>query len=134
MAVQAAKQMTSSRRPTASHGDPILAAKITAPEVPDWAVRRPRVTKLVTQGMRWCPLIIVTGPPGAGKTMAVASWAATEPGPVAWISLDEFDNRPRIFWSYVVAALRRSGVDVPPELSVAVRGRSAEHLFLLRLA
>ena len=135
MATHAAERMvTGSTRPEASADDPILAAKITAPEMPDWALPRPRITKLVTQGMRWCPLIIVTGPPGAGKTMAVASWAATEPGPVAWISLDEFDNRPRIFWSYVVAALRRSGVDVPPELSVAVRGRSAEHLFLLRLA
>ena len=95
---------------------PILAAKITAPGVPDWAVPRPRITKLIAEGTRWCPLTVVTGPAGAGKTMALALWAAAEPGPVAWVCLDEYDNRPGVFWSYVVAALRRSGVAVPGAL------------------
>ena len=81
--------------------------------MPEWAVLRPRITKLIAEGTRWCPLTVVTGPPGAGKTMAVALWAAAEPGPVAWVGLDDFDNRPGMFWSYVVAALRRSGVAVP---------------------
>ena len=59
----------------------ILASTITAPSVPDWAVPRPRVTKLLTQGTRWCPLTVVTGPAGAGKTMALALWSAAETGP-----------------------------------------------------
>ena len=59
---------------------PILASKITAPAVPEWAVRRPRVTKLIAEGARWCPLTVLTGPPGAGKTMALALWAAAERG------------------------------------------------------
>jgi len=70
-----------------SAGHPILASKITAPDVPEWAVHRPRITKLIAQGTRWCPLTVVTGPPGAGKTMALALWAAAEPGPVAWVCL-----------------------------------------------
>ncbi len=122
------------RRPAVPLEDPILAAKITAPAVPDWAVPRPRISKLIAQGTRWCPLTAVTGPPGAGKTMAIALWAAAEPGPVAWVSLDDYDNRPRVFWSYVIAALRRSGVAVPKALSAATRGRRADHGFLLRLA
>ena len=80
------------------------------------------------------PLTAVTGPPGAGKTMAIALWAAAEPGPVGWLSLDDYDNRPRVFWSYVIAALRRSGVAVPKALSAAARGRRADHGFLMRLA
>ena len=112
---------------------PILASKITAPGVPGWAVARPRVTKLIAEGARWCPLTVVTGPPGAGKTMALALWAAAEPGPVAWVSLDEYDNQPGVFWSYVVAALRRAGISVPRALATAARGRAADHLFLLRL-
>ncbi len=87
------------RQPTASTGKPILIAKITASAVPDWAVPRPRITKLIAQGTRWCPLTVVTGPPGAGKTMALALWAAAEPGAVAWVSLDDFDNRLGVFWS-----------------------------------
>jgi len=135
MAVQAAGQMmTSSRRPAASRGDPILASKITVPNVPGWALRRSRVTTLITQGMRCCSLTIVTGPPGAGKTMALALWAAAESGPVAWVTLDKYDNRPGVFWSYAVAALRRSGVAMPKALAATTRGRTAEHPFLLRLA
>jgi hypothetical protein len=111
------------RRSAGPRGDPILAFKITAPGVPDWAVERPRITELIAQGTRGGPLTVVTGPPGAGKTMALASWAAAEPGKVAWVGLDEYDNRPGVFWSYVVAALRRCGIAVPG--AAATRGRPA---------
>jgi LuxR family transcriptional regulator, maltose regulon positive regulatory protein len=115
----------------ARDSDPILTSKITAPGVPDWAVPRQRITDLIAQGTRWCPLTVLTGPAGTGKTMALALWAAAQPGPVTWVSLDEFDNRPRVFWSYVAAALRRSGVAVPSP--PATRGRPGDDLFLLRL-
>jgi LuxR family maltose regulon positive regulatory protein len=115
----------------ARDSDPILTSKITTPGAPDWAVPRRRITDLIVQGTRWCPLTVLTGPAGAGKTMALALWAAAEPGPVTWVSLDKFDNRPRVFWSYVVAALRQSGVAVPSPR--ATRGRPGEELFLLRL-
>ena len=133
-ATHAAEQVaTGSKRSAASQDDPILASKVTAPGVPDWALGRPRITKQIAQGTRWRPLTVVTGPLGAGKTMALAQWAATESKPVAWVTLDKYDNRPAVFWSYVVAALRRSGVALPKSLCAA-RGRAAEHPFLLRLA
>jgi LuxR family transcriptional regulator, maltose regulon positive regulatory protein len=133
MTTYAAKQVTArSRRAAVSGSDPILVAKITAPGVPDWALERPRVTRLVSRGTRWYPLTAVTGPPGAGKTMALALWAAAEPGPVAWVSLEEYDNRPGAFWPYVIAALRQAGAAVPR--AVADRGRTGDHAFLLRLA
>ena len=66
--------------------------------------------------------------------MALASWAAAESGPVAWVSLDEYDNRPGAIWPCIVAALRRSGVAIPKSLTAAPRGRAAEHSFLVRLA
>ena len=135
MAADIAGQVaTPARRSAVSANVPILAAKITAPGVPDWAVPRPRITKLIAEGTRQCPLTIVTGPPGAGKTMALSQWVAAAPGPVAWISLDSFDNQPGAFWSYAVAALVRSGVAIPKVLSAASRGRAADHMFLLRLA
>ena len=130
----AGQAATRTRRSAVSVGDPILAAKITPPSVPAWAVPRPRITKLITQGTRWCPLTVLTGPPGAGKTMALALWTAAEPGTVAWVGLDKFDNRPEVFWSYVMAALRRSGVAIPKTLRAAGRGRAGDEGFLLRLA
>src|SRR5215831_17802093 len=133
MATDAAEQVApATRRPAASAGIPILASKITVPGVPDWTVPRPRITKLIAEGTRWCPLTVVTGPPGAGKTMALALWAA-EAGPVAWVSLDDYDNEPEVFWAYVAAALRRSGAAVPRALSTAARGRAADYALLPRL-
>jgi len=134
MAAHMAEAAARTRRPAVSSGDPILEAKITAPKVPEWAVQRPRITKMIAQSTRSCPLTVVTGPPGAGKTMALALWAASEPGPVAWVGLDEFDNRPGVFWSNVLAALGRCGVVVPRTLRSAVRGREGDDGFLLRLA
>ena len=134
MATDAAPRVaTRTRRAAVRGGDPILAARLTPPGVPDWAVQRPRITTLITEGARCGPLTVVSGPVGAGKTMALALWAAAEPGPIAWLSLDAYHNRPGVFLSYVVAALRRSGVAVPRALP-ATSGRAAENLFLLRLA
>ena len=111
----------------------ILAAKITAPGVPDSALPRPRITKLIAHGTRWCPLTVLTAPAGAGKTTALALWAAAEPRTVAWVSADEFDSGPGVFWAYVIAALRRSGAAVPTTLPAA-HGPEAGHVFLLGLA
>jgi len=134
MAVQVANRAPArTRRSAALAGDPILTSKLTAPDIPPWAVPRPRITALIAEGTRWCPLTVVTGPPGAGKTMAVALWAAREPGPVAWIGLDEFDNRRGMFWPYVLAALRRSGVAVPKAPRVPPRGGDHDDDFLPRL-
>ena len=52
---------------------------------------------------------------------------------MAWVTVDEFDNQPGVFWVHVAAALSRSGVAVPEELPAA-QGRDAGHVFLLRLA
>jgi LuxR family maltose regulon positive regulatory protein len=134
MAAHVTKRVAGLARTSAgSGGVPILAAKITAPGVPGWAVSRPRITELIAQSRRWCPLTVVTAPAGAGKTMALASWAAAEAEAVAWVTLDGFDNQPGVFWGYVVAALRRSGVAVPTA-SLAGRGRDASHVFALRPA
>jgi LuxR family transcriptional regulator, maltose regulon positive regulatory protein len=134
MAAYAANRApTSTRRSTVPIGDPILTSKITAPDVPAWAVQRPRITGRIAEGTRWCPLTVVTGPAGAGKTMAVAMWAAAEADRVAWVCLDEFDNRPGAFWSYVVAALRRSGVAVPKMLQAIPQEPAGVDGFLLGL-
>src|ERR1700734_776078 len=113
--------------------DPVLASKITVPDVPGFAVQRPRISELLAEGTRWNPLTVVTGPPGTGKTMALTLWAAAEDRPVGWVALDRYDNRPKSFWSYVVAALRRSGAVIPEALSADTREHAADHVFLLWL-
>lgn len=135
MAANVGRPVTARAGRSAGGGrDPILLSKITVPGGPGWIVPRQRITELIDRGQQCCPLTVVTGPTGAGKTMALAMWAAAQSGPVAWLSLDEYDNRPGIFWAYLAAALRRAGVALPRALPAAGRGRTAEHLFLLRLA
>jgi LuxR family transcriptional regulator, maltose regulon positive regulatory protein len=122
-------------KPAAWAGDPLLVSKIMVPGTPGWLVPRPRLDRLIGRGAR-APVTTITGPPGAGKTMALALWAAGRPatGPIAWVTIDDFDNRPRVFWSYVLAALGRAGVPVPRTMSATARRYSVDHEFLLRLA
>jgi LuxR family maltose regulon positive regulatory protein len=110
-------------------------SKITIPGVPAWAVSRPQIDKLIADGARG-PLTTVTGPPGSGKTLAIASWAAasSDPATLVWITLDDYDNRPKVFWSYVVAAMRRAGIAVPRVHPTSGREIAVDHEFLLRLA
>ena len=120
-----ARAAARSRGRLAVADDPVLISKITVPGVPAWAVRRPQIDKLIAEGARG-PLTTVTGPAGSGKTMAIASWAAAraDPATLVWVTLDDYDNRPKVFWSYVVAALRQAGIAVPRVSSAAGRGPS----------
>ena len=54
------------------------------------------------------PLTVIRGPAGSGKSVLMAQWRVTalDYRKVAWLSLDEGDNEPIRFWSYVIAALR----------------------------
>jgi LuxR family maltose regulon positive regulatory protein len=66
-------------------------------------------------------LILLAAPPGFGKTTLLAEWLARhrQDLPAAWLSLDEDDNDPARFLSYIVAALRQVqptlGRDLPAE-------------------
>jgi LuxR family maltose regulon positive regulatory protein len=114
----------------------LLATKLVAP-LPRWRpVPRPRLVRLLEAGTRG-PLTLVAAPPGAGKTILLASWmmGGHPPGPVAWVTVDRGDDNPTRFWAHVVAALRSSGA-VPPDGLLAGLGPpppAAAHGFLAAL-
>jgi LuxR family maltose regulon positive regulatory protein len=63
----------------------------------------------------------VSVPAGWGKTTLLAEWLAAEAGiAFAWLTVDDDDNDPARFWTYVSAALRRAGIDVPPAFEAAI--------------
>lgn len=115
-------------------GDPIMAAKFLVPTLPPWAVTRPRLVEAISRGVRE-QLTLVSAPAGCGKTMLAATWVAAElaPGPVAWLSLDEDDDPPGVFWSYVLTALARSGV-LLSGVGMPARAGKVDHSVLIRLA
>ena len=68
---------------------------------------RPRLSERLSRGAE-SALTLVSAPAGFGKTTLLAEWlavAAAGGRSVAWLSLDQRDNDPALFWTYVVAAL-----------------------------
>jgi len=51
-------------------------------------------------------LTVLSAPAGFGKTTLVSEWAAGCRGPIAWLSLDEADNDPSRFITYLISALQ----------------------------
>ena len=83
---------------------PLLRAKVRPPVQPEHYVRRPRLLELLDDAVR-AAVTLVVGPPGAGKTVLLAGWAAESSGPTAWLSLDEVDADGTELWAGLLAAL-----------------------------
>ena len=72
-------------------------------------------------------LCLVAAPAGFGKTTLLAQWRQVAGGGrVAWVSLEESDNDPTRFWSYLVAALRTVEPQVGTVALEALGGPSVE--------
>ena len=86
---------------------PLLTVKYAIPPVRAGAVPRPRLVDALRAGST--RLTVVVAPAGWGKTSLLSAWAAdpARRGRVAWVSLDEGDDEPVRFWSYVLTALQR---------------------------
>ena len=84
---------------------PIIHTKLRPPFIRRSLVSRPRLQDEIAQGL-CCPLTLVTGPAGFGKTTLVAASLAGGNLPVAWLSLDKDDNQVGRFLTYLVAALQ----------------------------
>src|SRR5580692_4087629 len=88
----------------------LLDGKFRAPGAGPDVVHRERLTALIEQATER-PVTVITAPPGAGKTVACAGWAAARARSrrIAWLSLDEGDRDPGRFWACVMTALAAGG-------------------------
>lgn len=104
--------------------------RFRAPNVAERFVPRPRVTALLQQAARR-PTILVTGPAGTGKTLAVADWdRATGRARTAWLCLDRSDAATERFWVSLVSALT---VAAPDAMASAAPPAEPEADFLQRV-
>ncbi|MGY1802197.1 LuxR C-terminal-related transcriptional regulator [Blastococcus sp. SYSU D00922] len=123
-------------RPAPPHvARPLLAAKLAPPEVVHATVARRRLLDRLTSEVRHCPVTLLSGPAGSGKTVLADSWRQSRGAgqPVAWLTLDEFDDDPAVFWGYVVAALAGAGVAVSED-PVTATGEQSSGWSVARLA
>lgn len=86
--------------------DTLLSAKLRAPGGRPNLVTRPRLIASLDDGLRaGHSLSLISAPAGFGKTTLIHEWASTSDRRVAWISVDEGDNDPATFLTYLAAAL-----------------------------
>src|SRR5512136_1398467 len=96
----------------------ILATKLYIPPPRPGAVRRPRLIERLNEGLPADrKLTLISAPAGFGKTTLVSEWVAgcerLEPKVrAAWLSLDEGDNDPTRFLTYLVAALQTIAANI----------------------
>jgi LuxR family maltose regulon positive regulatory protein len=85
---------------------PLLTTKLYIPPLRPNLVPRPRLNQRLSDRVGH-KLTLVSAPAGFGKTTLLSAWIHAGEQRVTWLSLDEGDNDPARFWTYVIAALQR---------------------------
>jgi LuxR family maltose regulon positive regulatory protein len=86
----------------------ILKTKLYMPPVRPELVSRPRLIERLNAGLHR-KLTLISASAGFGKTTLAIDWMNHMERPFTWLSLDEGDNEPVRFLTYLVAALQ--GID-----------------------
>lgn len=85
---------------------PLLHTKLRIPVSTPTLLSRPRLTdQLSLQPNGY--LTLLCAPAGFGKTTLVIDWLRQQKFPAAWLTLNEQDNDPILFWRYLVTAVQQ---------------------------
>ncbi len=87
---------------------PLVETKLYRPRSRQGLVPRPRLDERLLR-KEGTGLTLVSAPAGFGKTTLVSTWPAER---AAWVSLEESDQDPITFWTYVLTALERAAPGV----------------------
>jgi LuxR family maltose regulon positive regulatory protein len=82
----------------------LVTTKLRHPVLRPGTVGRPRLIDLLASGSLR-PVVSVVAPPGFGKTTLLAQWAERGDRAIAWVSVEEPDNDPKVLLSYIAEAL-----------------------------
>lgn len=85
----------------------LLATKFFIPVSPHPLISRHHLTNLLEKSLKY-RFSLISASAGFGKTMLLSAWAQSLPestASVAWVSLDEGDNDPQQFWTYILSSL-----------------------------
>ena len=89
----------------------------------------------MSHGVSAAPLTLICAPAGSGKTILAAAWAhaPAQRLPVSWLTLDDRDDQPGVFWSHVLDSLAQNGV-VPASAIRPTNPDTVDPSFIERLA
>jgi LuxR family maltose regulon positive regulatory protein len=83
----------------------LLSTKLHIPQARTNGVIRSRLTDRLLDGVKHpSGFILLSGPAGFGKTALLSEFVSELKRPVAWMSVDEGDNDPIRFWTYLITA------------------------------
>ncbi|MGW5665819.1 LuxR C-terminal-related transcriptional regulator [Streptomyces sp. NPDC003758] len=90
--------------------------KLHPPAQPPHLLTRPRLLRRLDAATE--PVVVVSAPAGAGKTVLLTEWSQglTARGECAWVSLDTYDNAPGRLWSGIMRALHHARPELPAHL------------------
>src|SRR5512143_1539529 len=97
--------MSDSGNKTSRRMEDFLPTKLMPPHLHPAAIQRADLLTRLDGGLTR-KLTLVSAPTGFGKTTLVSMWIASRDFPSAWVTLDDHDNDPVRFWTYVCSALR----------------------------
>ena len=96
----------------------LFEAKLSVPTHRQGAVSRGALIRAGRASAH--PVVAVTAPAGYGKSTLLAEWAHLEDRPVAWVSLDTFDDDPAALLFALASAYERASPD--RKLTADMRG------------
>ncbi len=105
----------------------LLRTKFLSPRPASDSLSRPRLVGWLESQMDK-RLILISAPPGYGKTTLLADFLAASARAVAWYQLDAGDSDPIIFLTYFIESIQRM-VNPPPSLSTEIGQRAQAMLY-----
>jgi LuxR family maltose regulon positive regulatory protein len=87
--------------------------KLHPPAQPPHLLTRPRLLRRLDAATE--PVVVVSAPAGAGKTVLLTEWSRglAAHGECAWLTLDAYDNVPGRLWAGILRALHEARPTLP---------------------
>ena len=88
----------------------LIITKLNIPTVSSKLIRRPKLFNKLNDYLKY-KLILINAPAGYGKTALITSWLSQKQKRkevITWLSLDETDDDPEVFWSYFLLSFYKN--------------------------
>jgi LuxR family maltose regulon positive regulatory protein len=120
------------RRVVRADGFVPVEAKLHGPRLRDGLVLRGELVDKLREAAD-VPVVLVTSPPGYGKSTVIAQWDEEDARPFVWLSVDRADNDPAVLVTYLALALQRLGLLDPGVLGALADAAPVSDVLLPRL-
>jgi LuxR family maltose regulon positive regulatory protein len=108
----------------------IVKTKLYIPRFGGDLVHRARLVEKIDQGIE-NKLLLINAPAGYGKSTMLAEWATRSKMPVCWLSLDNSENDPLVFFANFISSIQTQHPGFGNSIQTALNSPGAPHLYSL---